>query len=125
MESPLVCSTRAIKGVPIFPARMVEKPAFFKMCSTKDVVVVFPFEPVIPIRRPPRKRLHRNSNGFGIILANENTLLPQFQGRQREQRKHQRRDPEPHDYFRFAPAKQLEMMVDGRHSEDALATQLE
>src|SRR5213079_2400146 len=31
------------------------------------------------------KRLPRNSNGFGITLANENTLLPQFQGRQREQ----------------------------------------
>src|SRR4029077_4228260 len=56
MVSSLVCSTRAISGVPIFPARIVEKPAFFKMCSTKDVVVVFPFEPVMPIKSPCRKR---------------------------------------------------------------------
>src|SRR5204862_4537068 len=222
MESSLVWSTRAIKGVPIFPARIVYKPAFFKMWSIGEVVVVLPFEPVIPIKSPRRKRsasstslqmvtplaraacskgasagtpglgtirscsrkefsrwppssrltpaarsgaivspisfslrasvpvtfaprsaqksavatpvlaspttnkrLPRNSNGFGITLANENTLLPQFQGRQREQRKHQRRNPEPHDHFRFAPAKQLEMMVDGRHAEDALAAQLE
>src|SRR5437016_9078094 len=225
MESPLVCSTRAIKGVPIFPARMVEKPAFLKMCSTKDVVVVVPFEPVIPIRRPRRKRsasstslqmvmplartacskgasagtpglgtirscsrkvfsrwppnssftpaarseasaspisfsdrvsvavtfaaraaqksevatpvlaspttstrLPRNSNGFAIYFAkplNENDSLPQLQRRQRKQRKDQRRYPKSHDYFRFAPAQQLEMVVNGRHAEDALAAQLE
>src|SRR6267143_127105 len=56
MVSSLVCSTREIKGVPIFPARIVKKPAAFKMCSIKEVVVVFPFEPVIPIKRPSRKR---------------------------------------------------------------------
>src|SRR6266481_3990673 len=198
MVSSLVCSTREIKGVPIFPARIVEKPAFFKMCSIKEVVVVFPFEPVIPIKRPSRKRsdssislqmvtplaraacskgasagtpglgtirscsknefsrwppssrltpavrsgaiaspislsvrasvavtfapraaqksavarpvlaspttstrLPRNSNGFGITLSDlhQNASLPQFQRRQSEQRKHQRRNPEPHDYF--------------------------
>ena len=51
-----MCSTRAIRGVPIFPARIVENPAFFKMCSIKEVVVVFPFEPVIPIKRPLKNR---------------------------------------------------------------------
>src|SRR5713101_613244 len=56
MVSSLVCSTLAIKGVPIFPARIVEKPAFFKICSIREVVVVFPFEPVIPIKSPCRKR---------------------------------------------------------------------
>src|SRR2546425_1127194 len=56
MVSSLVRSTRAINGVPIFPARIVEKPASFKICSTKEVVVVLPFEPVMPIRRPCRKR---------------------------------------------------------------------
>ena len=56
MVLSLVRSTHEIKGVPIFPARIVEKPAFFKMCSIKEVVVVFPFEPVIPIRHPFRKR---------------------------------------------------------------------
>src|SRR5260370_15991653 len=56
MVLSLLCATREIRGVPIFPARIVEKPAFFKMCSIKEVVVVFPFEPVIPIKRPSRKR---------------------------------------------------------------------
>src|SRR6266566_6541796 len=225
MVSSLVCSTREIKGVPIFPARMVEKPAPFKMCSIKEVVVVFPFEPVIPIKRPSRKRpasstslqivtpsaraacskeasagtpglgtmrscsrnafprwppssrltpavrsgaiaspisfsvrasvavtfapraaqksavatpvlanpttstrLPRNSNGFAINLArffNRSASLPQLQRRQRKQRKNQRGDPKPHDHFRFAPTEQFEMMMNGRHAEDALAAQFE
>src|SRR6266852_6545360 len=225
MESSLVCSTRAIRGVPIFPARIVENPALFKMCSIKEVVVVFPFEPVIPIKRPRRNRsasstslqmvtpfaraacskgasagtpglgtikscsrnvfsrwppnssftppawsgtiaspisfsdrvsvavtfalraaqkiavatpvlaspttstrLPRNSNGFAIYFAkpfNQNDSLPQLQRRKREQRKDQRSYPKPHDYFRFAPTKQFEMVMNGRHAEDALAAQLE
>src|SRR5712692_7854095 len=225
MVLSLVCSTRAIRGVPIFPARTVEKPAFFKICSIREVVVVFPFEPVIPIKRPCRKRsasstslqmvtpfarascnngasagtpglgtikscsrnvisrwppssrftpavrsgaiispisfsvrasvavtfaprvaqnsavatpvlaspttstrLPRNSNGFAIYLAkpaNQNDFLPQFQRRQRKQRKNQRGDPKPHDHFRFAPTEQFEMVMDGRHAEDALAAQFE
>src|SRR5258708_26251670 len=51
--------------------------------------------------------------------------LPQFQRGQRKQRKHQRDYPKPHDHFRFAPAQQFKMMVDGRHAEDALAAHLE
>src|ERR1700731_156662 len=225
MVSSVVCSTREIKGVPMFPARIVEKPASFKMCSIKEVVVVFPFEPVIPINRPFRKRpasstslqivtpfaraacskgasagtpglgtirscsrnvfsrwpsssrlsaavrsgaiaspisfsvrasvavtlapcaakksavatpllaspttstrLPRNSNGFGINLTkflNRAASLPQLQRRQRKQRKNQRGDPKPHDHFRFAPTEQFEMVVDGRHAEDALAAQFE
>src|ERR1700687_1481933 len=225
MVSSLVCSTREIKGVPIFPARIVEKPAFFKMCSIKEVVVVLPFEPVIPIRRPSRKRsasstslqmvtplaraacskgasagtpglgtirscsknefsrwppssrltpavrsgaiaspislsgrtsvavtvapraaqksavatpvlaspttstrLPRNSNALAITRAvpfQQIVRLPQFQRRQRKQCENQRRDPEPHDHFRFAPAHQLKMMMNGRHPKDALAAQFE
>src|ERR1700722_13605430 len=45
-------------------------------------------------------------------------LLPQFQGRQRKQRKNQRDDPEAHDYFRLAPAYQFEMMVDRGHAKN-------
>src|SRR6266852_833583 len=225
MVLSLVCSTRAIRGVPIFPARIVEKPAFFKMCSMKEVVVVFPFEPVIPIKRPCRKRsasstslqivtpfsraacskgasagtpglgiirscsrsvsprwppsssltpevrsgaiaspisfsvrasvavtfapraaqksavampvlaspttstrLPRNSNGFAIYVTRPfsyNASLPQLQRRQRKQRKNQRGDPKPHDHFRFAPTQQFEMVMDGRHAEDAFTAQFE
>src|SRR5713101_2680076 len=225
MVLSVVCSTRAIRGVPIFPARIVEKPAFFKMCSIKEVVVVFPFEPVIPIKRPCRNRsasstslqmvtalaraacskgasagtpglgiirscsrnvfspwppsssltpevrsgaiaspssfsvrasvavtfalraaqksavatpvlaspttstrLPRNSNGCDIYVtrpSSYNASLPQLQRRQRKQRKNQRGDPKPHDHFRFAPTQQFEMVMDGRHPEDALTAQLE
>src|SRR5438445_9405465 len=226
MVSSLVCSTREIRGVPIFPARIVEKPASRKMCSIRVVVVVFPFEPVIPIKRPCTKRpasstslqmvtrlaraafsigasagtpglgiiksclrnvfskwppnsrltpasrsgtsaspisasdrasvavtwapraaqksavatpvraspttstrLPRNSNGFAIFLTkkplNQNALLPQLQRRQRKEREYQRSDPEPHDHFRFAPTQEFEMVMDGRHAENALAAQLE
>ena len=52
-----VLSTPEIRGVPILPARMVEHPAVFRMCSISEVVVVLPFEPVIPMSRPLRKRL--------------------------------------------------------------------
>ena len=41
-------STREISGVPIFPARIVGNPAVCRMCSTSAVVVVLPFEPVMP-----------------------------------------------------------------------------
>src|SRR6202049_5063076 len=47
--------------------------------------------------------------------------LPQFQGRQRKQRKYQSGDPEAHDDFRFAPSLQLEMVMERRHPENALA----
>src|SRR6266446_7443194 len=67
MESSPVCSTRAIKGVPIFPARIVEKPAFLKMCSINEVVVVLPFEPVMPIKRPCRKR-SASSTSLQIVM---------------------------------------------------------
>ncbi len=73
-------------------------------------------------------RLPRNSNGFGIDATksfNQNASLSQFQRGQRKQRKNERRDPKTHDHFRFAPTKQLEMMVDGRHAENALAAQFE
>ncbi len=62
-----MCSTRAIKGVPIFPARIVEKPAFLKMCSINEVVVVLPFEPVMPIKRPCRKR-SASSTSLQIVM---------------------------------------------------------
>src|ERR1700682_3457616 len=51
--------------------------------------------------------------------------LPQFQRRQGKQREDQRRDPEPHDNFRFAPSSQLEMMMQRGHAENTLPCQAE
>src|SRR5262245_506455 len=50
---------------------------------------------------------------------------PQFQRRQSRQRQHDGDDPEPDHDLRLGPAELLEMMVDGRHQEDALAGHLE
>src|ERR1700691_1754962 len=50
--------------------------------------------------------------------------LPQFQGRQRKQRKHQRRNPEAHNHLRLRPAQQFEVMVNRRHLENAFLAQL-
>src|SRR5215467_10400343 len=56
MVLSLLCSTQEINGVPIFPARIVAKSALLKMCSINEVVVVFPFDPVMPIKRPFKNR---------------------------------------------------------------------
>jgi len=52
-------------------------------------------------------------------------ISAQFQGRQREQRKHQRRNPETHNHLAFAPSQQFKMMVNRRHAENPLPAQLE
>src|SRR5216683_4881554 len=168
MVLSLVCSTREINGVPMFPARIVGKPGLgmIKSCSRKvfsrwppnsrpapaprngtsaspisfsereSVAVTFAPRAAqnnavaTPVLASPTTstRLPRNSNGFGIFPAKprERILpLPQLQRRQRKQRENQRRDPEPYDHFRFAPAQQFEMVVDRSHKEDPLAAQLE
>src|SRR5262249_32945474 len=60
-----------------------------------------------------------------LPVSSIETALPQFQRRQREQRKHQRDDPKSHDHLRLAPACQLKVVMDRRHPENALAAQLE
>jgi len=40
----------------MLPARIVGSEADRKICSTREVVVVFPFEPVMPISLPLRNR---------------------------------------------------------------------
>src|SRR5579863_5816027 len=53
------------------------------------------------------------------------TRLPQLQRRKACERQHHRDDPETNDDLRLGPAELLEMMVDRRHLEDALAGELE
>src|SRR5215467_6897078 len=59
-----------------------------------------------------------------LIRASLVITLSLFQCRQREEREDQRCDPEAHDNFRFGPAQQFEMVVQGRHLEDAFLPQL-
>src|SRR5260221_10936374 len=50
---------------------------------------------------------------------------PQFQSRQREQRKHQRRNPKPYNHLALAPSQQFEMVVNRRHAKNSFPAQLE
>src|SRR5271167_5120481 len=59
------------------------------------------------------------------VVTGITTKLPQLQGREPSQRQHDRDDPEANDDLRLGPAELLEMMMDRRHLEDALAGELE
>src|SRR5436190_20084652 len=50
---------------------------------------------------------------------------PQLQRGQSREREHDRNDPETDHDLRLGPAELLEMVVDGRHAEHALAGELE
>src|ERR1700691_2683967 len=55
----------------------------------------------------------------------ETPVSSQLQGRQADERKHDRDDPETDDNLRLGPTQLLEMMVDGRHLENAFAGEFE
>src|ERR1700677_654682 len=55
----------------------------------------------------------------------ETSKSSQLQGRQADEREHDRDDPETDDDLRLGPTQLLEMMVDGRHLENAFAGELE
>src|SRR5665213_1985093 len=50
---------------------------------------------------------------------------PQLQGGEANQREQHSDDPEANDDLRLGPPQRLEVVVDGRHLEDALAGELE
>src|ERR1700691_2399582 len=55
----------------------------------------------------------------------ETSKSSQLQGRQAHERQHDRDDPKTDDDLRFGPTHLLEMMMDGRHLENAFAGQFE
>ena len=59
------------------------------------------------------------------VLVFVSSILPQLQCCQAEQGKDSGKNPKAHDDGVFLPAAQFEMMMDGRHREDAFARQLE
>src|SRR5882762_2544606 len=112
IASPISFSTRASVAVTLAPRAA-------QNCAVATPVLASP---------TTSTRLPRNSNGFAISIAKPSAQivpLPQFQRRQRKQRKNQRSNPKSHNYLRLAPAHQFKMMMDGRHSKNALPPQLE
>src|SRR5436309_3541474 len=75
----------------------------------------------IPLRAAPTTvtRLPVTSNCLAAIRPSC-SVSSQLQRRQAEQRKYDRHDDEPRDHLRFAPADQLEVMVQRRHLEHSL-----
>ena len=80
---------------------------------------------------PPERTHVRSSGDDGGISwmhsehDNFPACSPQLQRGEAGQRQHHRDDPEPDHDLRFGPAQLLEMVMNGRHPEDALAAQLE
>src|ERR1700720_1404077 len=90
--------------------------------------------PTGPRKARPDDRLRGNpeSRDSGFVLrtprnddGEDATSLPQLQRGEAGQRQHHRDDPEPDHDLRLGPAQLLEMMMDRRHLEDALARELE
>src|SRR6266550_6814343 len=75
----------------------------------------------MPLRAAPTTTTRRPCTEKPVAA----TPSPQFQRRQAEQRKDDGQDHEPRNHLRLAPSDQLEMVMDGRHLEDALAGELE
>src|SRR5688500_1265343 len=69
-----------------------------------------------PERARPRTAYRFPAKAGLVIIAS-----PQLQGRQAGERQHEADDPEADDDRRLRPAELLEMVVDRRHPEDALA----
>ena len=93
---------------------------------TSVAVTLAPYAGAEERRGHARARESHNQHALSCeIEPGSQSLSPQFQSRQRKQRKHQRRDPKSHDDFRFAPADQLKMMMQRRHAKHALPGQLE
>src|ERR1700720_2407025 len=82
-----------------------------------------------PVRASPTTstRFFRSSIEPGIFLTPSlfRASSAQFQSRQRKQRKHQRRNPEPHNHFALAPSQQFEMVMNRSHAENAFPAHLE
>src|SRR5687767_4755198 len=74
-----------------------------------------------PLRAAPTTTTRR----FRTEKSLSPTPSPQLQRRQAEQREDHRHDEKAGDDLRLAPSNQLEVVVDGRHLEDAIARELE
>src|SRR5271170_168905 len=59
-----------------------------------------------------------------VIVARSTLCLSQLEGGECKECKHQGSDPEPDYDLRLGPAHEFEVMVEGRHFEDALFPQL-
>src|SRR5450631_2528836 len=91
--------------------------------------------PTGPREARPDDRLHGypESRDSGFVLRTPRNdcgeadarRSPQLQRGEAGQRQHHRDDPEPDHDLRLGPAQLLEMVVDRRHPEDALAGELE
>src|SRR5512136_2552612 len=85
----------------------------------------------VTLTRAPRSRRKRQSASPVRSKPTTRTFFPrssisfmrssQFQGRQAEQGEDDAQDPEADDHLLLRPARELEMVVEGGHLEDALA----
>ena len=87
--SGVLCAINSITGVPIFPPTSVGPPASAKILPSREVVVVFPFEPVIATILPCRNRLANSSSPIiGGPIRPEGPHLLQLRRVVRHARRH-------------------------------------
>ena len=72
-------------------------------------------------RAPPRAPVRPSTDDQNASGAANVDASSQLERAERDQRAEDRDDPEADDDLRLGPAQQLEVMVDRRHAEDALA----
>src|SRR5215475_5078708 len=79
--------------------------------------------PAVSARQVARPELPspNTATRFPAIVVTGIKTLPQLEGGEPGERQHHRDDPEADDDLRLGPAELLEMMVDRRHPEHALA----
>src|ERR1700683_1846956 len=107
--------------------------AFARLCSSssKAMTAAPPAISACALASPepprPNTATLRPANVVTAITANqsrrpaETSESSQLQGRQADERQHDRYDPETDDDLRLGPTHLLEMMVDRRHLENAFA----
>src|SRR5690606_2032362 len=87
-------------------------------------------DPAWPAWRRCRAAPDRNGPRFprvGRPGGSDRRSVPSahLQGRKTDEHEHHGDDPEAHDHARLRPTLELEMVMDRRHPEDALAGELE
>src|SRR5271157_6484108 len=124
-SSNVTPASRSLAGTsPSSPSTRASVAVTIALCLAQKSAVA------TPVRASPTTstRILRNSIDPGISSTARPFRArpsPQFQRRQREQREHQRRNPEAHDHLALAPTQQFKMVMDRRHAENSLAAQFE
>src|SRR5579872_5696587 len=116
------CGSGWVSGTPGARTK-AEKPRQSASPSSQAATSAPPASSARAVARPEPPR--PNSATLRPLKPATGIISPQLQGREADHGENEGDDPEAHDDLRLGPAELLEMMMDRRHFEDALAGHLE